>query len=223
MVKSTHVGRVQDQTEGKTVWLRFLIAPPFVVVGLWIHELVQAQSEPWLIVDNALERAIPFLPWTIWIYFSFFLFIAATLIRVDRHLFWCFVRSVILASIIGWGCVLLIPVSFDRPDPALIDHQLYRQIFTFLHEADPSHITFPSLHVAVTWICCLLLKNQPGRGRRIALGIAISLSTLFTKKHLISDVIGGIGLAWFSVWMIENNYFLFRRRGTQQAACVNEE
>jgi len=30
-----------------------------------------------------------------------FLFIAATLIRVERHLFWCFVRSVILASMIG--------------------------------------------------------------------------------------------------------------------------
>ena len=75
--------------------------PDRAAVGLWIHEFVQTQSEPWLIVDNALERAIPFLPWTIWIYFSFFLFIAATLIRVEGYLFWCFVRSVILTSMIG--------------------------------------------------------------------------------------------------------------------------
>lgn len=87
---------------------------------------------------------------------------------------------------------------------------LYRRIFTFVHKSDPSHITFPSLHVAVTWICCLLLRNRSGRWRRIVLGVAISLSTLFTKQHLISDVIGGIALAWFSVWMIENNYVIFR-------------
>ena len=62
-MENTHMDRLQDPTAAKTVWLRFLIAPPFVAVGLWIHEFVQAQSEPWLIVDNALERAIPFLPW----------------------------------------------------------------------------------------------------------------------------------------------------------------
>jgi len=68
------------------------------------------------------------------------------------------------------------------------------------------------LHVAVTWICCLLLRNRPGRWRRIVLGVGISLSTLFVKQHLISDVIGGIILAWACVWLIENDYFLFKRR-----------
>jgi membrane-associated phospholipid phosphatase len=182
--------------------IRLLIAPVLVFGGLWLHELIQVQAESPLIIDNALERAIPFLPWTIWIYFSFFVFIGSTVFRVEDRLFWHFILASSLAATVAWTIVLLFPVSFDRPDPALIDSELYRRIFTLVHEADPSHITFPSLHVAVTWICNFLLWNRPGRGLRIALGIAISLSTLFTKQHLVSDVIGGVALAWFCVWLV---------------------
>ncbi len=180
--------------------VRLLVAPLLVVGGLLVHELVQVQSEPLFIIDNALERAIPFLPWTIWIYFSFFIFIGSTVFRVEKELFWRFVMSSTLAALIAWSFVLLLPISFDRPDPALIESDLYSRIYTLVHEADPSHITFPSLHVAVTWICNFLLWNRPGRGWRIALGVAISLSTLFTKQHLVSDVIGGVALALFCVW-----------------------
>ena len=183
--------------------IRLLIAPFLVIGGLWLHEMVQAQAGPAFNVDNALERAIPFLPWTIWIYFSFFIFIGSTVFRVDDRLFWRFILTSSLAATIAWSIVLLFPVSFDRPDPALIDNELHRQIFTLVHAADPSHITFPSLHVAVTWICNFLLWNREGRIWRILLGVAISLSTLTTKQHLISDVIGGVTLAWFCVWFVD--------------------
>jgi membrane-associated phospholipid phosphatase len=182
-----------------------------------MHELVQAQAGSPLNIDNALERAIPFLPWTVWIYFSFFVFIGSTVFRVENHLFWRFVVSSTLAALIAWSIVLLLPISFDRPDPALINNELYRQIFTFIHESDPSHITFPSLHVAVTWICTFLLWNRPGRGWRFALGVAISLSTLFTKQHLISDVIGGVALAWFCVWFTGKYAGKMRLPGHQSA------
>ncbi len=136
---------VKQHSGAKTLLLRSLIAPLFVVGGLWIHERVQVQSEPWLIVDNVLERAIPFLPWTIWIYFSFFPFIVSTVIRVENHLFLRFIRSCILASIIGWCSVLLIPVSFDRPDPASIDSELYRANVIKLHRFSGkiSYLVYP--------------------------------------------------------------------------------
>lgn len=182
--------------------IRLLIAPLLVFGGLWLHEWVQLQAESPLVVDNALERAIPFLPWTVWIYFSFFVFIGSTVFRVEDHLFWRFILASSLAASIAWTIVVLFPVTFDRPDPALLESELYRRIFTFVHNADPMHITFPSLHVAVTWICNFLLWNRSGRGLRIALGIAISLSTLTTKQHLVSDVFGGVALAWFCVWFV---------------------
>ena len=71
--------------------IRLLIAPILVIGGLWLHELVQVQAESPLIVENAIERAIPFLPWTIWVYFSFFVFIGSTVFRVEDRLFWKFI------------------------------------------------------------------------------------------------------------------------------------
>jgi membrane-associated phospholipid phosphatase len=181
---------------------RLLIAPFLVLGGLWVHELIQVIAAPPIVnVDNALERAIPFVPWTIWIYFSFFIFIGSTVFRVDDRLFWRFVVSSSMAALIAWTIVVIFPVSFDRPDPALIDNELHRRIYSFVHAADPWHITFPSLHVGVTWICNFLLWNRPGRRWRILLGVGISLSTLTTKQHLVSDVIGGVALAWFCVWL----------------------
>jgi len=181
--------------------IRLLVAPFLVVGGLWLHELIQALPTPMFVIDNALDRAIPFIPWTIWIYFSFFVFIASTVFRVEDKLFWQFVASASLAATIAWTIVLLLPITAARPDPALIDSDLYRRVYTFVHKADPFHITFPSLHVGVTWICNFLLWDKSGRGIRITLGIGISLSTLFTKQHLILDVIGGVVLALFCVWV----------------------
>jgi len=183
------------------IGIRLLIAPFLVVGGLWLHEVIQALPTPILVVDNTLERSIPFIPWTIWIYFSFFLFIGSTVFRVEDKLFWQFIASAALAATIAWCIVLLLPITAVRPDPALIESDLYRQIYTLVHAADPHHISFPSLHVAVTWICNFLLWNRSWRGLRIALGIGISLSTLFTKQHLVPDVIGGVLLAWFCVWL----------------------
>lgn len=195
------------------IGIRLLIAPFLVIGGLWLHELVQVYAGPPLfVIDNALERSIPFIPWTIWIYFSFFIFIGSTVFRVEDKLFWQFVASASLAATIAWTIVLLLPITFIRPDPALIDSELYRRIYTFVHAADPSHITFPSLHVAVTWICNFLLWNRPGRHLRFALGVGISLSTLFTKQHLVSDVVAGVLLAWFCVW-VTGKYSLFETPG----------
>jgi membrane-associated phospholipid phosphatase len=182
--------------------IRLVIAPALVVGGLWLHEAIQARAGEALVIYTALDRAIPFLPWTIWIYFSFFVFIGSTVFRVEDRLFWRFIIASSLAATIAWTIVLLYPITFDRPDPALIHSKLYQLLYTLVHDADPSHITFPSLHVGVTWICNFLLWNRSGRGLRIALGVGISLSTLLTKQHLVIDVIGGVLLALFCVWAV---------------------
>ncbi len=182
--------------------VRLVIAPILVVGGLWLHETIQAQARAALVIDSALDQAIPFLPWTIWIYFSFFVYIGSTVFRVEDRLFWRFIIASSLAATIAWTIILIYPITFDRPDPTLINGELYQRLYTFVHEADPSHITFPSLHVAVTWICNFLLWNRTGRGLRFTLGVGISLSTLFTKQHLAVDVIGGVLLAWFCVWAV---------------------
>jgi membrane-associated phospholipid phosphatase len=181
--------------------VRLIAAMLLVFGGLWLHEMIQTLADPLFVVDGALERSIPFIPWTIWIYFSFFLLIAWTALVVREALFIRFVLSATLAALVAWAVVLAVPISFERPDPASIAGSWHREIFAFVHTMDPSHITFPSLHVAVTWVCTFTLWTRSRRGWLLVLGIAISLSTLFTKQHLVADVVGGIALAYLCIWL----------------------
>lgn len=179
--------------------VRLLLAAVLTVGGLVLHEIVQALSEGARILEARLESGIPFLPWSIWVYLAFFPLIGWAALRVEQALFWRFVGACVIAALVAWSVVLLYPLSFARPDPASIASAWYREIFTLVHAADPAHISFPSLHVAVTWVCCFTLWASPGRARRLALCCAISLSTLTTKQHLVLDAVGGIALAWLSV------------------------
>lgn len=189
--------------------LRLVAALVLTAGGLWLHELVQAIPSNAVVVDVAIDRAIPFIPWTIWIYFSFFVFIATTVFRVEDAMFWRFVTASTIAALTAWSIVILFPITAPRPDPALMDSKLYSWVFGFVHAADPHHISFPSLHVAVTWICNFLLWQRDGRTRRLVLGVGISLSTLCTKQHIVIDVVGGVTLALCCVWITGRYAHLF--------------
>ena len=89
--------------------VRLLAVLVLVFGGLVIHEIVQALAADPIIVDARLERAIPFLPWTIWVYFSFFLMIAWTSCVVDRARFWHFVLSAVLAALVAYPAGLSSP------------------------------------------------------------------------------------------------------------------
>ncbi len=179
--------------------LRFIAALVLTAGGLWLHEVVQAIPSDPLVLDLAIDQAIPFVPWTIWIYFGFFVFIATTVFRVEDAVFYRFVAASCLAASIAWTIVVLFPITAPRPDPVLMESTLYQRVFGFVHAADPHHISFPSLHVAVTWICNFQLWQRDGRVRRLVIGIGISLSTLCTKQHILIDVVGGVLLAWACV------------------------
>jgi membrane-associated phospholipid phosphatase len=180
--------------------LRCVVALLWVLGGLWAHEYVQSLREPVILVEGALERSIPFVPWAIWIYLLFFAVVGFTALRVESALLVRFLSATSIAALSAWAIVLAFPVSFERPNPASIGSDWYARIYNLIHAADPAHITFPSLHVAVTWICLAMLRGLPGRGWLIALGVAISASTLLTKQHLVSDVVGGFALAAASLW-----------------------
>ena len=174
---------------------RGVLASALLALGLGIHELVQGSARPPLTVESPLQDAIPFVPSMIWVYLSFFPFVIFVAARIEEERLAPVLRSCALACLTVWGFVLVFPVSFGRPDAGDLDSPLYRHLFGLLHDVDPAHITFPSLHVAITWICCLALRRQPGHYRRVGMAIGISLSTVLVRQHLLSDVLGGLALA----------------------------
>jgi hypothetical protein len=167
--------------------------------GLGVHLAVQRLAPPARYhVGDALVEIVPFLPWTIWTYLLFFALLVAAGSLVEPARYRRLVAAWALASVVTWALVLLVPVTFDRPAAASIDGPLHRWVFGLVHGIDASHVTFPCLHAAATWIAWLALRDRGPLLRRglFVLAVAITLSTMTTRQHLVTDNVAGIALAW---------------------------
>ena len=146
---------------------------------------------------TALDRAIPFLPWTVWIYSSMSQAIFAAWVLVpNMRMAWRLMAGLALAAVICWCFFAFFPTTYPRelfPLPRTFDSAIM-ELAEVRRLDDPTNC-FPSMHVALA--CCLALTmleydfSWPARATVMLWGITINLSTLTTKQHYVVDVLGG--------------------------------
>jgi membrane-associated phospholipid phosphatase len=163
--------------------------------GLWIYTRVQDLALPERTLTGAWDSVIPFVPELVLAYLLFFPFIVAAAFAAASEEWLRIVFACVLAAAVGWLCFLLYPASLERPDVAALPGAFSGPLLRWLHSIDDSHNTFPSLHVAVTWIACMGFRRTPFFVPSLVAAAAISASTLLVKQHTLLDVAGGIGLA----------------------------
>jgi membrane-associated phospholipid phosphatase len=100
-----------------------------------------------------------------------------------------------MMAVIGISCVifLLIPTK-QIPISEFTD----RQVWQWLDALTGQHNLFPSLHVGLTLtiiICLFRYQSWWGRLLLILLFAILCLATLFTRKHFVADIAGGILVA----------------------------
>lgn len=160
-------------------------------------------------LSTPLDRAIPFLPWTIVIYFSFYLLllVAAWVSEAEE-----FVRLFVALLAANLCCYLgFVAFTAHYPRPALAEiTPLWRPVYANMYGSDAPGNTFPSIHVASTMIVGLRL------GRRhlgwMIWAVAIAVSTLTVKQHFLVDVVAGVGVAAAAL------KFSFRSKGARHGA-----
>jgi hypothetical protein len=180
--------------------LRGLLTTLLAAGGLAVHLTVQRLAPAPIAHPGAgLVEWVPFLPWTIWIYLLFFPLLVATGALVPAGRWWRLVLAWALASFTSWLLVLVVPVTFPRPDPAALG-AFQDWVLGVVYRVDAAHVTFPCLHAAVIWIGWLALRDQGARLRALgfAVAAAITLSTMTTRQHLITDNLAGLAIAWAS-------------------------
>jgi hypothetical protein len=149
-------------------------------------------------LHTRLDDAIPFLPWTIWLYmplyYGFFV-IAAFLIRT-RDVYVRAALSVALASAIAYAVFFVMPSTYPRPEWA-DDGTLTSLLMRFVRGADLPNNTFPSLHVTMTTTIVLACARESRKRAVVLAGIGVfpTLATLTTKQHWVVDIPGGLVLA----------------------------
>lgn len=148
-----------------------------------------------------LDRAIPFLPWTVSIYFLCFLFWALSYLyiaRQEKALAYRFFLADFLGKTVCLVCFLLLPTTNVRPP--VTGSGLWDALMRLLYQIDKPVNLFPSIHCYASWMCYIGLRNAPRapswtRPGSCLFALAVFLSTLTTKQHVVVDVLSGWLLA----------------------------
>lgn len=183
-----------------------------------------------LITSNTIDlltpfdQAIPLVPEFIWIYNSLIPVLLASCVFLLRtkKVFWTTCVAFLVATVVLDVFYVVMPSFYPRESFEIANASTW--FLNLTREIDGSNNTFPSGHVALSWLLfwatsnSTTLKNK--KKIKLVFGLwafAISLSTLTLKQHYIVDVIGGFVLAWGS-WLGAQLFIerFFIKKGSQQ-------
>lgn len=158
--------------------------------------------EPRLLPLSALDRAVPLLPGTIWIYLSiYFVYASSCILQRDMKAYGKFLSSYLVAYTGSTILFLAFPTTFPRdlyPATHGAGASLSESALYWFRLWDRPTNCFPSMHVASA-----VLATLPFRGRRPGLFVAFSIwsvligiTTITTKQHYAADVVAGALFGW---------------------------
>ncbi len=158
---------------------------------------------PHLLHLTWVDNWVPFLPWTIWIYTSEYIFIfvmffmARDWLNLNRYLY-AYLFMQIVACMVFW----IYPTTYPRVCfPISADVGAWTTYhFNALRSLDTPANCAPSLHVAVCFLTSMIFRHEQREKFWLffAWSCAITISTLTTKQHYLIDVICGALLALLS-------------------------
>lgn len=158
------------------------------------------------------DTMVPFLPWTVSIYLSCYIFWMANYIigvRQDRKEAFRLISADFFAKTICLLCFLIFPTTNIRPEVG--NEGLWNYLMNYVYESDAADNLFPSIHCLTSWFCYIAVRKnksipKPYLMFSLFYAISVCISTLTTKQHVLIDVIGGIGLAEGSYFIVQYGF-----------------
>lgn len=162
---------------------------------------------------TALDKAVPFMPWTGWIYDTVYLFPFAIIFYVDDIPE--IKKNLISFLITGSLCVsvfFIFPTIYPRPEIKEINIASFA--LYFITQIDSPKNCFPSAHVAFAFLSAFgIMRSHKLWGNILLVGaVLVAISTLTTKQHYIWDVVFGYLIA-----RVVNSFVQWARTPTRQA------
>lgn len=179
---------------------------PLIVATLWNclgYFATRLVTTPWhhYYLTLPLDNRVPLVPWTISIYFlsyPFWFLNYYLCAREEKSSAYRLLCADFLVKGIAIFFFLLIPSTLERPQ--VTGSGLWNDLVRWLYISDAPDNLFPSIHcIASTLSAVGIRKNKKiplwYRLFSFLMMIAICISTLTTRQHVIVDVIGGVGFA----------------------------
>ena len=182
-----------------------------LLLGVWaVHFLAyfgaRALAVPAEPFDIALpiDTRIPFIPWTVLIYWGGVLlwivnYIAG--VRYDKGNGGRFIAAHFTGVAVSFFFFVFFPTEIVRPE--ITGYSFCEWILKLTYQVDAGNNCFPSMHCFFSWLSWIGVRrnrNIPWVYQVISLLIAVSIcvSTLTVKQHYLVDVLAGIVLAEIS-------------------------
>ena len=152
------------------------------------------------------DEIIPFLPSTVWIYFSSYFFVYAVFfIGKKAELINAYVKA-FCWMVFFCNCIYyLVPTYIERHEYPLEDSLFFLTKWGFqtLRNIDPMYNCIPSTHVATSVLGALFFLHQSKKAFILFSFWAslIILSTLTTKQHYVYDVVSGMVVGIIFYWI----------------------
>lgn len=179
-----------------------------LIAGRWPHH---AMATAW-------DAATPLLPWTAAIYVGAYLFWAVNYIlavREDEDRAWRFLAADGVGKLVCFALFLLWPTAAARPEvPAGAP---LSWLLGLIYALDAPDNLFPSIHCFNSWLCWVAVRGRRAvpawyRAFSLVFALAVAVSTLTTKQHVLADVAAGFVLAELC-WQLAGLAGLGRRYG----------
>lgn len=197
----TALGRWYDRHLGAILPSeRLLGALSCLLINCSVYWITQRLSAGRQLLDmtTALDRVIPVVPGWSFIYVSCFLYWAVGYVLMGRGERWYRIMTADIAAKLLCGVIFLVlPTTNIRPE--FTGGGVSTWLLGLIYQMDPPLDLFPSIHCLESWVCFRGVLGD----RRIPkwyqcfsgiFAVLVFLSTLFTRQHVIADVVAGVTL-----------------------------
>lgn len=151
---------------------------------------------PFVIEEMTLDKWIGFHPYSIYLYFSFFVLIWHSFIKLDNKSVKEIAILIPFSALFAAIFYIVFPTTIIGVNQTINSDLFTSNLYYLLNKNDTHMNCLPSLHGAITVICMYyLLKNDTRFWLRLTYsiwGIAICWSAIAIRQHLSLDIILGM-------------------------------
>lgn len=164
-------------------------------------------------LSNRLDEQIPFLPWTIVIYWGCYVFWIVNYVigcRQDEEKAFRFMSADFFAKLVCLLCFLVFPTTNVRP--AIYGNSIWDELMRVLYRVDAADNLFPSIHCLTSAFCFIAVRHNEKipkwyKAASFLMTAGICISTLTTRQHVLADVIAGVALSELSWLFVDKSGF----------------
>ena len=161
------------------------------IAGGWYHHNI----------ESSLDLRLPFVPQFLIVYFGCYIFWAVNYIlaaRQEKEQVYRFFSADFISRCVCLIIFLVYPTTNTRP--AIEGSGFWNLLAGWLYSIDAADNLFPSIHCLVSWFCFIGIISDIKipkwyKVMSFLIAVAVFVSTLTTRQHVIVDVVGGVVLA----------------------------